>query len=290
MIKPNFLIIGAARSGTTSLHSYLQQHPQIYMPDWKEPSFFCQLGINPSDRPDGIADFETYYSLFNEVSNEIAIGEASTLYIYYKNAPIQIKKHLPNVKLIALLRNPVDRAYSSFLHSVGPIANPLTNFRQAIKARQNKTDDIIGDSLGINSLGMGFYYTQLKRYYECFDHHQIKVYLYEYFKEKPISILQDIFNFLEVDSNFLPDVSFKKHITHVYKHQFLYQFSKSNYLRACLKALMPKPIFNRIKARNIQKPQELTLEIREELLQEYISDILQLQELIQQDLSIWLKT
>src|SRR5262245_47722132 len=117
MTLPNFLIIGANRSGTTSLHRYLGAHPQVFLPRIKEPHFFMVDGIEiPPDRPDArtmarmVHTYDEYQALFDSAAGKDAIGEASTGYLCHPNAPLRIHARLPNVKLIAILRNPVERA------------------------------------------------------------------------------------------------------------------------------------------------------------------------------------
>ena len=123
MTMPNFLIIGANKAGTTSIYSYLKQHPQIYMSPVKEPMFFTLEGKN-IDRTEvsrqitlktAVNDIEDYQALFQGVSNEKAIGEASTAYLHCPWCAERIKQYIPDVKLIAILRDPIERAYSNYL-------------------------------------------------------------------------------------------------------------------------------------------------------------------------------
>ncbi len=123
MNKPNFLIIGALKAGTTSLFNYLMQHPQIYMSPVKEPKFFALVGeyLDPKKREilgKCVVDIEEYRALFDNVTTEKAIGEASAIYLSSRRAPGRIQHYILNVKLIAILRDPVERAYSHFLHNV----------------------------------------------------------------------------------------------------------------------------------------------------------------------------
>jgi len=127
MTIPNFLIIGAAKSGTTSLYHALKQHPKIFMSPVKEPNFFALEGgelnypqgtVDPRYLAQCITTKEEYNQQFEGVSNEIAVGEASPIYLYHPQAPVRIKNCLPNVKIIVILRNPIERAYSNFLHHI----------------------------------------------------------------------------------------------------------------------------------------------------------------------------
>ena len=120
---PNFLVVGAAKSGTSSLHNYLNQHPEIFMPSFrdgvnvKEPQFFVRESV--MDRlHSGIWNWQDYKDLFFQVKDEKAIGEASVFYLYYFEEAINnIKKYLGDqIKIIIILRNPIDRAYSAYQH------------------------------------------------------------------------------------------------------------------------------------------------------------------------------
>jgi hypothetical protein len=193
MTMPNFLIIGAMKSGTTALYHYLRQHPQVYMSPKKEPRFFAleaeRLYLDRTDdqKPlqtlSSVADIEAYRALFEGVSKEVAIGEASHWYLYSPRLreseqhyiPEVIKHYTPSVKLIAVLRNPAERAYSQFLHFVRSGLEPLTDFAQALREEEARKRNNWPFE---NYLSRGFYYDQLKRYFDRFAHDQIKVYLY----------------------------------------------------------------------------------------------------------------
>ena len=121
---PNFLIVGAAKSGTSSLHNYLNQHPQVFMPSYnkegikvKEPRFLIK-DLVQHRLHNGVWSFEEYQSLFDYVKDEKAIGESTVLYLYYYKHTIKNIKHYlgEDVKIIIILRNPADRAYSAFQH------------------------------------------------------------------------------------------------------------------------------------------------------------------------------
>lgn len=154
MILPNFLIIGAAKSGTSSIYDYLKQHPQIYMSSIKEPIFFAFEGeqideFGPfNDDPlakgtltNSATNIDDYQALFRDVDGEKAIGEASVRYLYFSKSPNRIKKYIPEAKLIAILRNPVDRAYSHFLMNLRKQFEPLNDFSKALQAEEKRKLD-----------------------------------------------------------------------------------------------------------------------------------------------------
>ncbi|HEX9660552.1 MAG TPA: sulfotransferase [Rhodothermales bacterium] len=124
MRLPDFLVVGAAKSGTTSLYHLLRQHPDVFMSAVKEPGFFAlknrDLQFNgPGDMNAigrcSVNSLETYTALFDEAGSGVAAGEASNIYLYSPEAPPAIKAAIPNVKLIAMLRDPVERAFSAYL-------------------------------------------------------------------------------------------------------------------------------------------------------------------------------
>ncbi len=149
MTLPNFFIIGAAKSGTTSLYYYLKNHPQIYMSPVKEPEFFSFTG-QKIDRKDmrlapgifAITERNDYEALFKDVKDEVAIGEASPSYIYVPEVPARIKAMIPDPKFIAILRHPAERAFSHFNmrlnKSSANAIEPITDFAEALRAEEGR--------------------------------------------------------------------------------------------------------------------------------------------------------
>ncbi|MEQ9621323.1 sulfotransferase family protein [Coleofasciculus chthonoplastes] len=296
MVLPNFLIIGAAKAGTSSLYYYLQQHPQIYMSPVKEPKFFAlegepldfqgpDQGINRTSR----TSLAAYSELFQDVSDEIAIGEASPLYLYSFKAAIRIKHYLPNVKLIAILRHPVDRAFSSFAHLVREGYETLS-FAEALREEPTRIQQKWAPLFYYKQ--QGFYYTQLKRYFDTFERSQIKLYLYEELAANSTAVVQDIFRFLGVDDTFIPDLS-RKNISGVPKSRRLYSlFNRDNPIKSALKPFfseqLRRSIAEKFDKQNLGAKPILLPEDRQDLLKLYKEDILKLQNLIQRDLSHWI--
>lgn len=300
MALPNFLMIGAPKAGTSAIYYYLKQHPHIYMSPVKEPHFFAleNQPLNfqgPGDKQrfrDAVTRLEDYEKLFESVKSETAIGEASTTYLSSETAPDRIKHYIPDVKLIAILRNPVDAAYASFLHLVRDGDEPLTDFGLALEAEDNRVRQ---NWEGIwHYQRRGFYAEQLERYFQRFDRDRIKVYRYDDFKAKPNLVLQDLFQFLEVDPGFMPDMSAKYNVSAMPKNPLLNKVMvKPNPLKSAINLALPKnvrsAIATRVKQWNFQqKKPPLSPELRDRLHHNYREDILKLQDLIEQDLSEWL--
>ncbi len=300
MTLPNFLIVGAAKAGTTSVHAYLRQHPQVYMCPVKETNFFAfegeELnflgGISSGYLANFVTNISDYRAQFQGVNNETAIGEACPSYLYLPKAVERIKYYIPDVKIIVILRDPIERAYSHFLHHLRDRLVTYTDFEQALKLESQR----IADNWwwDYHYVQVGLYYQQLKRYFDNFDRQQIKVALYKDLKADSLAFIQDIFEFVGVERQFKPDLSAKHNATGIPRHKALDTLIKEpNLIKAIYQLLLPatlrQPITAKIAQYNPLWKPPLTPEVRHNLLELYREDILKLQKLIQQDLSHWLK-
>ncbi|NEO31535.1 MAG: sulfotransferase [Symploca sp. SIO3C6] len=290
---PTFLIIGVQKAGTTSIYNYLKQHPQVYMSPVKETNFLERDWENLAPEvinKNGIDTLEKYSQLFAGVKDEVAIGEASPNYLFhYESASARILRYLPDAKLIAILRNPIERAYSDY----------LMHIRDAIGAGKSRTlsEQIKSRSNASFTLRKGLYYEQLKYFFDAFGKEQVKVYLYDDFSKKPLDTIQDLYKFIGVDDTFNPDMSKKSQVAQVPRVQFLNTLlRKQNPLRkftaSVLKNIIPLQVRQNIRSSLIDmnstgKP-SLSTEERQELVKFYREDILKLQDLIHKDLSSWL--
>lgn len=297
MVMPNFIILGTAKGGTTSLYYYLNQHPQIYMSPKKETRFFALEGETLNFKgPDElfarntVTDLASYQALFNGVVNEIAIGEASPLYLYSEKAPHNIKQHVPDVKLIVILRDPVDRAYASYMHNVRE-GYEKDSFAVSLSLENQRIQD--------NWIYLwhykkcGYYYQQLKRYLDIFKRSQLGIYLYDDLAKDTLATVQNIFQFLEVNDTFVPDLTVMN-ASGIPKSRLVYNFvNRGNPVRNALKTVVPdglrKNIAQHVRKRNLEKKPPLLPAIRNSLIDQYRDDILSLQVLLQRDLSEWLK-
>jgi hypothetical protein len=218
MTFPNFLIVGAAKAGTTSLYHYLKQHPAIYMPlEVKETFFFSGLtkaqfpGVGNEYGNSAVSELTAYENLFASVTHEVAIGEACVAYLYYYETAIdRILQILgSNTKIIICLRDPLDRAYSNYLHHVRDNLEPLS-FLQAIQAQNSRRE--AGWWWGFDYLPVSFYFPQVKAYLDTFGRTQTLILRYDDLVQDPRAVLKTIFTFLEVDPTFAPDISIKHNV------------------------------------------------------------------------------
>jgi Sulfotransferase family len=301
--RPNFFVIGAAKSGTSALWHHLQEHPQIYMSPRKQTRFFAFAGEQPDfrgpvpknlQRPYAITDLETYHALFDGVRNETAIGEASWTYLYRPEASERIREYAPEAKLIAILRNPADRAYSHYRQNIQTGREPLAHFHQALVREEVRIRDNWWPEF--HYVQMGLYSAQLKRYFDTFHRDQIKIYLYEDLDSDPYGLLRDIFKFLGVDDTFTPEAIIRSNPSGAPKSRSLHALlQRLETIRPAVERLVPDNKLQTIVrfGRNLNNRNithlPLSPEERRRIIDEYFrEDILNLQDLIQRDIGAWL--
>jgi hypothetical protein len=297
---PTFLGIGAQKSGTTSLHQYLLSHPEIYIPIRKELRFFCYEDDPVDYRGPGdgvirsriITTWQDYQECFRGSERFKARGEVSPEYMLLaeKAAP-RIQRYLPRVKLFAVLRNPVDRAYSNFLQAVRQGREPLTDFQAALDREKSRIQNNWSPLFWYKRNGS--YRRQLNEYFDRFSREQIRVYLFEDLTGAPQTLIADLFRFLGVDPGFQPDVSMKFQPSGIPRFRPLYGFlqfvrNRIRFLDSILPVQMRNPILAAVRGGILRPAPPLGPEIREELTTYFREEILGLQDLLRRDLSVWI--
>lgn len=293
---PNFLIVGAAKSGTTSLYYNLKKHPQIYMPDNIKESYFLTgndfSDINPVGGNYGensITTIEEYELLFSDAIGCDVIGEVTTGYLYfYKETIPNIKKYLGSPKILIVLRNPVSRAYSNYLHHVRD-GYENCSFEEAIRLQERRNRENYW--WGYQFIKAGRYYLPVKAYMDEFD--SVKVMLFDDLKKNPSGFYCEIMQFLNVDANYACFSSEKYNKTGVPKSFMLNSFlNKPSVMKGIIKNLVPsslrKQMRNKISQYMLEKP-EMNLDTKEYLINVFKDDIEKLSALIGRDLMHWLK-
>ncbi|MBC8343247.1 MAG: sulfotransferase [Bacteroidetes bacterium] len=308
--KPNFFIIGAAKAGTTSLYKYLDQHPGIYFSPIKEPNYFS-VDITPeSFKSDyrkqtemaGDKYFNTkplrelhlsfvrnethYFQLFEAVRDETAIGECSTTYLFSDEAAKKIHEFNRDSKIIAILRNPVERAFSHYLMALR-FGYSTKSFKAAIEEDLNQKEK--GWGISKLYLELGLYNQQLKRYFKTFNPHQIRVYLNEDLNNNPQQIISDICQFLEIEPiNINPEE--KYNVAKIPKSRMLNKFLYQSGLGMSLIKFLPDRWKHKLKEVYFSQEEVPMLlpNDRNYLLDFYQEDIMATAELTGRDLSAWL--
>ncbi len=291
---PNFLIIGAPRSGTTTLYESLKQHPQIFLSPVKEPMFFLLDGepahFPGPKNPQGVRGINQYQSLFQGAKTEKAIGEASPCYLFSSKATLGIKQHIPDARFIVILRNPVDRAYSHFLFHRMEGTEPLEDFEAAMDAEDERLR--MGWFIFWCYRGMGYYGRQIERYFSHFSRGQFRFFLLEDLAGRPKEVLKEIFQFLEVDDGIRVQLPLRYNPAGVPKNRWLHDFmvrpnAVKNLLKPILSTKVQFMLLTHFMGRNLARP-PLEQDVRKRILALYREDILKTQDLIQRDLADWL--
>lgn len=300
MTLPNFYIIGAPKSATTALYHCLRQHPQIFMPKRKEPNFFALLGerldfVEPNGKPAVLnksryVTMEAYSRLFEAASGEKAVGEASVMYLRHPRAAARIREHTPDAKLIALLRNPVDSAFSEFHMNRGFGIEPCDNLRDALEDQERRRQQNCVSGLYVDTY---LHHRNLTNFTRSFPEGELRVFLNEDFRDRRDFVLKEIFDHLGVDRDFVPEIPDIINVSGVPRSMFLHRFLSARMnpvARRILRLLPTKARFFLvwIKSRNLQR-QTMPPELRRALVDLFREDILRLQEYLNRDLSHWLE-
>ncbi len=279
---PDFIVFGAGKSGTTAFQQALDRHPRIFCSTPKEPNFFAYPEMLSRTKGASHAnDAQTesaYLSLFS-------VG-----YFPQINTPSRIHDYLPHVKLIAILRHPVDRAYSSWLHRRHDFGEPIDDFLTACEAGPERVAS--GWDWYWDYLNTGYYAHHLKRWFSIFPRAQFKIFLYEDWLQNPQAVLRETFQFLAVP----PDDSIaitRDNVTSI-KPRFAWVHSLLNPSRS-LRSLVQRTIPTNMRNGTIQflrrinhgQSPGLDPSIRAQLTARYESDISKLEILIKRDLSSW---
>ena len=287
MTLPSFIVIGVAKGGTTSLYRYFDQHPQVYMHPDKGSNYFgwedardwqwWDEGDPPKLHHFKARTLQEYEAAFAGASDELAVGEVSPQYLRSPTAARRMRELLPEVKVIASLRNPAERAFSGFLmrtrrgEEVRPADEELTPSASHVKE--------------------GFYYTRLKRYFDAFPREQLKIFLFDDFRRDPARIMADLFDYVGVDASFTPDTRSRHNPANVPKSRLVNRVLYHPRVMRTAKTVIPVPAYGlakRARQLNLRTPPTLSDDLRTRLLEIYREDILKVEELLGRDLSVWL--
>lgn len=296
---PNFLVIGAARSGTTSLHHYLSSHPEIYMSPVKEPNYFAYDGerfefreLAPGWRELArlsVTDLQAYQELFRNVSGEKGIGEISPSYMRSPGAAERIRATIPDARLVAVLRDPAERAFTNYLGRLRDGTEQSADPYGAIGGALRGEGPVWRSELYID---LGCYHARLRPYFERFDRKQIRIYLFEDFVHDAGTVLRDLFSFLGVDPTFVPDTSLVHNPTGTIDNPVIrFAWTSTRALRVRLGPWVPEPARRAawsLLRRNLTRP-TLPPDLRAALVEHYRPDVLELEKLLDRDLSAWLE-
>lgn len=300
-MKPNLFIVGQPKSGTTALHQFLGQHPEIFMSSIKEPHFFCSDFHLESDRAYGKQRFfdfrneSAYLQLFAKANGVKIAGESSTNYLYSHVAAEKIYNFNPDAKIIIILREPAKFLYSLHSHYVKFTEENEPDFLTALaleserKQEKNTSDRVTSPSYLYYSQRVE-YCQQIKRYYNRFKSEQIKVVIFEDFQLENEQVYREILEFLAVNPNFKPEYS-SINVNKEVKFKAINNLVNSPLMKNISKNLLSQE-FNEFIRDNIvekflwhQAPKSvMPEEIKIKLMQQYLPQVRQISDLINIDL------
>jgi hypothetical protein len=214
--RPNLFIVGQPKSGSTALHQFLSEHPDVFMSPYKEPSYFCPDLHEESDAYHRkrvhfpIRTPEQYAALFEGVSDESVVGESSVNYLFSKTAADEIAAFDSTAKIIIILRNPVDYLFSFYLMNARRSWEPATSFAEALSLEETRERGVlIPPNVNFPSTLLyaqrARYREQIERFLARFSPEQIKVLVYEEFKRDNAALYRETLEFIGVDPAFRPE-------------------------------------------------------------------------------------
>ena len=296
MNLPNLLIVGAAKSGTTSLHNYLKQHPEIFMSNHKEPHFLINKEIGENRIPKGVKKLNEYSSLFDGSDTFKYRGESSAMYLQFPNIAIKnIKKYLEkDLKIIIMLRNPIDRAFSGYQHVKRFNVDEELTFAQALDVCEDRYFKQTSLTPATRYIHIGMYYDFVKKFMHSFSG-QVHVIIYDDFITDTQNELSKVFSFLKVKKI---DVNItEKYMVGGWKWKnrfFKNTFMKKSFLKKIIKIIAPFK-FLRIFLNDLFKylftmpDDKMDISIRKKLQNIYKNDVVNLSKLLNRDLNFWIK-
>lgn len=247
---PNFVVIGAPKSGTTSLFYYLRQHPDVYLPVRKELHYFSHdlIAANAQGPGDALTvsalckGLDEYRAHYRDAAGQAAVGEVSPSYLYYAEVAEAIERTLvPGpVRIVAVLRNPIEKAYSQYMHLVRDGWEELS-FCDALQAEPERRERRWGDFWRYAESSL--YSARLRTYVERFGRENVHVLLFDDLAADPGGAMRDLFAFLGVDPSFPCDTSKVLNRSGRSRSRFVRDFfANPNALKALVKRLVPERV------------------------------------------------
>jgi hypothetical protein len=299
MKKPNLFIAGAPKCGTTSMHNYLSQHPEIFMSSRKETHYFSS---DIDCFPGRVKELSNYLQLFESAGNAKYIGESSPEYLYSEVAAQQIKEFCSDVKIIIMLRNPPDMLYSLHGDFLLWEDEDILDFSEALAAQEERKQ---GKKLPKSCKEAKFllyfdwvkYSTQVRRYFKVFGEENVHVILFNEFVKDTANIYRQTLEFLGVDPNFPVKIKVRNPSKPLPNIAVRSLFCKYPYLVDKLEsssyADLVKFLFYDIgKFAQPQRPKKIDPELRLELMKHFQPEIEELASLLnwdEQRLQLWLQ-
>ena len=293
MTLPDFIVVGAAKAGTTALYWYLADHPQVFMSRVKETNYFAYgrdegghlLYGDPELHHFPIRTIDAYERSFEGAGDARAVGEASPIYLECPQSAGRIRNTIPGARIICGLRDPVDRAYSDYLMYLRSRGHRLDAARELTPSAAWARPDS-------HWMQISMYHEALRRYFDMFPAERIYVFLFDDLKADQAALVRDIYRFLGADDGFVPDFGTPHNVGGMPASMLLERVLTSDPLRRAIDPWIPKRAADwarRTRTRNLRRAHPLPNELAKELRERFRDDIGKTAELIGRDLSLWLE-
>lgn len=294
MKKPNFFCLGASKSGTTSIYKVLNSHPEIFVSNFKEPHFFD----SDSNFRKGLDWYLS--SFYKNVKNEKIISDFTPTYLYNKDAPSRIKNTFgSDLKFMIILRDPVDRAYSHYLHTKrdGMEKKSFLESLEEEKIRLVESDFL--SNLHYSYIAQSKYFEMISRYFNLFPESSFKIYIFEEdFNNNDVLFFKDLFKFLNLKNTKNIKTDIRINVASQARLSFLKKIlSPNSFLVKIFKILIPsiplrRKIRNNIQALNNKPVNKNSLDnsMKKLIFEKYFKeDVRNLEKFLKRDLSVWNK-
>ena len=291
---PNFLIVGAPKAGTSSIAKYLDAHPEVFIPEIKEPRYFLHDIFSKVSTEDPLYDYlmkssvlnwDDYLELYQGADSTVTkFGDASVQYLYHFDTVIpQVKEKLGDVPIIIVLRDPIKRAFSNYKYQS---KIDLLSFTEALNKEEERKSNHFNSFWYYKDVGL--YYNQVNAYKKAFSN--VHICLYDDLMKNPESFMMQIYTFLNIDHTHVNDYT-KRHNETIVPKNKLFQYI--NYIRnqyGFSLSFLPEKYKTIIKNLFFKKNMEkISHDDRQVLVSFFKEDIKKLEKLIDKDLSAWYK-
>lgn len=302
--RPDLFIVGAPKTGTTSLYEYLKGHPEVFMSAAKEPRFFApDLAVEWAGHDLRYPrDLDRYLALFEDATTEKRLGEASVRYIYSEQAPRLIKDFQPDAYVVVGLRDPVELIYALHNQSVSEGIEPLADFEAALAAEPER---LRGENLPVDMhplhtvyLERGKLAARLRAWREVFGAERVHVFVFEDLVRDPEAVFRALLEFLEIDPDYRPPAFEAFNASHQPRSRLLRRLTDTRPAQFLAWKVLPRIIgdagahrlaraVTRANRRPSPRP-SMSPQLRDRLRAEFATDVAELSEMTGHDLrAVW---
>jgi hypothetical protein len=302
-MKPNFFMVGAPKCGTTAIYAYLKQHPDVFMPYFKEPNYFCRDMHKESDRHYGSKKYfsirteKQYMELYKDWDGQKMIGDATPDHLYSKEAAKHIYEFNPKAKILIFVRDPVDFIYSFHSQALFFSGEWEKDFRKALGLEEQRKK---GKKIppGVSFPSFLFYSErvkfseQIKRYLDIFPKKNIKIVLFDDFKKDNRKVYKDIVRFLGIDDEFEPEYKIlnPSKVPRSMAINYLFTFLSNLSIKRLIPTKIKYYISRMVKISNTKKSRRRPMDprLKEELIKKFTPEVKALSKIVGRDLmKLW---